>query len=468
MSTGLTSRLPFGGLYSISTNMHPKMMIRDAAVSLLFAATLTACSGDLPSSSITQPSDINDPALAVTVAAPANPVVLGKSIYNDLGMSRYNNQSCASCHSAAWGFTAPADGSIRSDGNTLAFFQGSIPGRFGNRKAPSAAYASMSPAQKSLVGGDVKGGLFWDGRAKGSAAMTPIQEQALGPFLADKEHAFSRICILWEINKRYAADFNALSPAKLTSVNFNLIGTDAVARDAYCHTGTADLPYTPTGATATEATNLTNAYNQVGVFLGAFQASPEVNRFSSKYDEVEAGRGTWTAEEKLGHDVFDDNCERCHESNGRRDALNDHEFYNLGLPRNPLRATLLDRGLGAVMNDARYNGFFRNATTRNVDKRPLLSLTNKTYMHNGVFNSLAQVVHFYNTRDIKACPTGVTYGAGWVRFPTNADPVAARLRGICWPRPDYPSTMSNKLGNMKLTARQEAAVVAYMRTMTDR
>lgn len=308
------------------------------------------------------------------------------------------------------------------------------------------------------------GGLFWDGRATGSNTMTPLEEQALGPLQADKEHAFSRVCVLWEIAKRYKAQFNSLSPTSLNSIPFEKIGATDAERDLYCHTGTADLPVTPANFLAREERHLTTAYNYVGVAIAAYEASPEVNRFASKWDDVQAGRARFTAQEERGEKLFDDNCKNCHESEGNMpEIFTDHEFYNLGVPRNPLRATLVDRGLGATVKKAAYNGFFRNPGTRNVDKRSFPGAP-KTYMHNGALSSLDEVVHFYNTRDTKACPRNVT----WVRFPTNADPVSARRSGVCWPTPDFPSTITDRIGDMGLRPGQEAAIVAYLRTMTDR
>jgi cytochrome c peroxidase len=67
-------------------------------------------------------------------------------------------------------------------------------------------------------------------------------------------------------------------------------------------------------------------------------------------------------------------------------------------------------------------------------------------MHNGVFSSLEEVVHFYNTRDVP--------GAGW--------------NGVPWGAPEYSPTMDTEaLGNLGLTPAQEAAVVAFMRTLDD-
>lgn len=73
----------------------------------------------------------------------------------------------------------------------------------------------------------------------------------------------------------------------------------------------------------------------------------------------------------------------------------------------------------------------------------ILSGNNNTgpYVHNGFFQSLEDVVHFYSSRDV----------------PEEA-----------WPAPEVAETVnSDELGNLGLTAEAEAAIVAFMNTLTD-
>lgn len=68
---------------------------------------------------------------------------LGQFLYFDTNLSGMHpdadpaGQSCASCHDPAFGFVDP-------DSN-LPVSEGVIPGRFGGRNSPSAAYAMYSP-----------------------------------------------------------------------------------------------------------------------------------------------------------------------------------------------------------------------------------------------------------------------------------------------------------------------------------
>jgi len=66
---------------------------------------------------------------------------LGKAIFFGEKLSIRNNQSCATCHDPATGWTGP-DGEINAHG---AAYKGSVKVRFGDRKPTSAAYAAVNP-----------------------------------------------------------------------------------------------------------------------------------------------------------------------------------------------------------------------------------------------------------------------------------------------------------------------------------
>ena len=66
---------------------------------------------------------------------------LGKQLFFDKDLSANRNQSCATCHEPSFGTTG-AESSVNATGSV---YEGSVAGRFGNRKPPSAAYAGDSP-----------------------------------------------------------------------------------------------------------------------------------------------------------------------------------------------------------------------------------------------------------------------------------------------------------------------------------
>ena len=101
---------------------------------------------------------------------------LGSFLYFDENLSEPAGQSCASCHDPGFGFADPDKG--------LPVSEGVIPGLFGGRNSPSAAYAMYSPVRYfDFAEGLWIGGQFWDSRATGEVLGDPHADQALGPFL---------------------------------------------------------------------------------------------------------------------------------------------------------------------------------------------------------------------------------------------------------------------------------------------
>ena len=93
-------------------------------------------------------------------------------------------------------------------------------------------------------------------------------------------------------------------------------------------------------------------------------------------------------------------------------------------------------------------------TLRNVDKGVDDGI-DKAYMHNGYFKTLEGVVNFYNTRDVKPVCPGLF---------TEAQALAAG----CWPAPEVSDNVnSDELGDLGLSAEDEAAIVAFLKTLTD-
>jgi cytochrome c peroxidase len=91
-------------------------------------------------------------------------------------------------------------------------------------------------------------------------------------------------------------------------------------------------------------------------------------------------------------------------------------------------------------------------TLRNVDARPGDGFV-KAYMHNGVLKSLEAVVQFYNTRDTKPVCGAL------------ADPVP---RDTCWPRAEIAVNVNrDELGDLGLSVEEEAAIFAFMGTLSD-
>ncbi len=387
---------------------------------------------------------------------------LGKLLFFDK-LSEPGSMSCADCHAPRTGFTGPNPGINRRG----AVYRGAVPQRFGNRRPPAAAYATFSPVfffdevESLFIGGN-----FWDGRATGEALGNPAADQALGPFLNPVEQN------------------NPSKQAVLEKV--------AVSDYAYMWEEVWGEPIS-----WDEPEDLERNYDRIGLAIAAYEASPEVNQFSSKFDlfwenAIDAGMNVsaitvanWedyadlglSDDETEGLALFNDEskgkCALCHVldpvetfNDELPPLFTDFSFDNLGVPKNPDNPfyemdevylpdgspinpagdAWIDQGLGRFLEmrpewqdmAAENYGKHKVPTLRNVDKRPGSGFP-KAYLHNGVFKSLEEVVHFYNTRDVED-----------------------------WPPPEVPENVNtDELGDLGLTMMEEGLIVAFMRTLSD-
>jgi cytochrome c peroxidase len=364
---------------------------------------------------------------------------LGKHLFFDK-ISSPDSMSCADCHAPDVGFTGPVGG-INKHG---AVYRGAVPQRFGNRKPPSAAYATLSPIFHYDAGEELFiGGNFWDGRATGEKLGNPAADQALGPFLNPVE----------QNNASKAAVLEQVASSKYAGL-WEMVWGEPVSYE-------------------TEA-DIEKNYDRIGLAIATYENSSEVNQFSSKYDYYLQGEAELTEQEAWGLELFEGKglCALCHISqpgpDGESPLFTDFTFDNLGVPKNPdnpfysMDTVYLDDGTpinpdGAAWIDPGLGGFLlthldpayqakaadnwgkhKVPTLRNVDKRSGNNFP-KAFMHNGVFKSLKEVVHFYNTRDVES-----------------------------WPPPEVAQNVNtDELGNLGLTDEEEDAIVAFMKTLSD-
>ncbi|MCU7842796.1 MAG: c-type cytochrome [Candidatus Thiodiazotropha sp. (ex Monitilora ramsayi)] len=342
-------------------------------------------------------------------------VELGRKLFFDTDLSSGSNQSCASCHDPANGFADP-----RVTVNAPVS-EGSVGGAFGDRNAPTAAYASFAPSFGTVAAGDqtpetnskYQGGQFLDGRA------LDLVEQAKGPFLNPVEmnlaNAAEAVAIVQ--NAAYSSDFIAIFGA-----------------NAFTDTDTA--------------------YHNIATAIAAFEASDEVNPFSSKFDAFLQGSYTFTASEQRGFVLFQDatkaKCANCHTlgSTPEESLFTNFRYYNIGTPSNPqnpaniANSSFVDEGLGAsaaidAADQAAERGKFKVPTLRNVE------LT-APYMHNGVYATLEEVVLHY---DIQVANLFIT--------PEVDDPnIAAEMN-------------AGTFVGLNLTDQERADLVNFMLTLTD-
>jgi len=357
---------------------------------------------------------------ALATPSLTNIELLGKFLFFDQSLSKNSNQSCATCHDPAVGYTGP-DSAINAHG---AVYPGSEPALFGNRKPPAAAYAGDSGLlSHDPTSGIWVGGMFWDGRATGEFLGDPLAEQAKGPFLNPLEMALASpedLC-----NKVKAGSYTAL---------FAQVW----------------------GTGAPDCADADMVYDQIGKSIAAYERSWEVNPYSSKFDlfwdKAKSKRldvtkittGNYTKYRRLGltdaelyglamfNDPMSANCASCHSlqpgSKGYP-LFTDYGYDNLGMPKNlenpfynniaynPDGSAWVDTGLGGYLGSIQDPGAsgqlgkMKVPTLRNVDKRPYGTFV-KAYGHNGYFKSLDDIVRFYISRGMMGGMGGGMGGGG--------------------------------------------------------
>jgi len=397
-------------------------------------------------------------ALAVESGLPFSEELaeLGDEIFDDEDLSINRNQGCNACHSSAWGFTGP-DPNINAHG---AVYEGSIDGRFGDRKPPSSAYSTRSPVFAFLRqgGGLFVGGNFWDGRATGEKLGNPAADQAQGPFLNHVEQGLrDSACVVHRVSiASYAGLYKELWGNDIETIQFPPDIDDLCSVEG-----------PPLAIDAVNRAKIEQEFDNVAISLAVYEESH--NLFSSKFDAMRKGLYKFTKEEQLGLALFQGKgqCGRCHPSAGQRPEFTDHTYDNLGVPANPENPVydtnpgFVDFGLGAfLMTRTEWAalasgelGKMKVPTLRNVDLRPGPQAV-KAYMHNGVFKSLEEVVRFYNTRDVLPTCGPFASRADWGQ--------------VCWPEPEVADNVNtSELGDLGLTDEEEAAIVAFLKTLSD-
>ena len=311
-------------------------------------------------------------AQSVTLSLPAQ---VGQKLFFDATLSASKQMSCASCHDPNNHYAPSNALPVQLGGPNLNIA--------GTRAVPTLTYKDYIPPYSDLLpnpDGDSPpapgGGFMWDGRAP------TLADQAALPLLASNEMA------------------NASKDAVVQAVKIS----------SY-----ADLFKQAFGAAVLDDTDA--AFADVGAALQAYQLEdPSFHPYSSKYDLYSSNKigGDLTAAEASGLRVFMDpnrgNCFACHFSgagyNGSVAQFTDYSFEAIGVPRNTsiaANATRLgapsfyDMGLCSRADHPlpagkEYCGMFKTPTLRNV-------ATRQAFFHNGVFHTLSDVIHWYNTRD---------------------------------------------------------------------
>ncbi len=171
--------------------------------------------------------------------------------------------------------------------------------------------------------------------------------------------------------------------------------------------------------------------NRISLALAQFVRSMVSTQ--TRYDAgVTNGFASFTAQENLGRQIFlgqvgNATCAACHGT----DTFTVPNIFNNGL-----EFPFVDRGVGAITGRAQDEGLFKTPSLRSI------ALT-APYMHDGRFATLEEVVEFYNS--------------GVVDNPN----LAPQLRNP--PGQGAPGAPRR----LNLTVQQKAALVAFIKTLTD-
>ena len=146
---------------------------------------------------------------------------------------------------------------------------------------------------------------------------------------------------------------------------------------------------------------------------------------NSRYDRVVAGLEEFTPREQYGFELFNNERGDCFHCHGGV-LFTDNDFHNNGLDAVPA-----DSGRAAISGLAADLGKFKSPSLRNVEYTA-------PYMHDGRFNSLEEVLDFYNS--------GIVRGA-------TVDPL---LNLVARDRRHNP-----------LTQEEREALIAFLKTLSD-
>ena len=378
--------------------------------------------------------------------------------------------------------------------------------RVAKRNPPSYSYAALfNPLHYNKTQQDFYGGNFWDGRATGYKLQNSAAEQAQDPPTDPDEMANpDAACVVWKLSM---SKYKNVVEQVFGAGSLDIQWPSNIAQICSIPAGAASLggSSTPVSLSPLERTRVTQAFDEFGQAIAAYEASPDVSGFNSKFDYFLAQKVTLTREEQAGYNLFRGkaNCNSCHldgrssTAAGGTDSgtaadltplFTDQTYNNLGLPKNPklpfyhetqpdqygfvsnsLGFAFIDKGMGLFLDgfygalpdlnwskhSPQFQGKFQTSTARNSAKVPYPGFV-KAYMHNGYLTSLKQVVHFYNTRDVFAYP--VTSGHC---------PSGTIEKVTCWPIPEDSNNMDMTVGNLGLTDREENELVAFLNTLSD-
>jgi len=468
---------------------------------------------------LTPPTLTGQPPILANTGMRANQL-LGKLMNFDEHISPFENRACGFCHMPYVGFSGP----IPSVNLTMIAYPGSLEFRAGKRTAQRYTYAPEFPVLNfNAAQGAFFGGNFWDSGATGYLLGSPDANQAQGPPVDTQEHALpDTACIAFRLQTAtYRPLFETVWGAGSLEIKF------PHNAEEICETpggamvfGTNTMPIRLSPEDRTKANNVFDHWAQS---LDQYEASPDVDAFSSKFDAFLHGDYTLTSDEMAGYKLFRGkaNCNSCH-LDGRSTAPTPPEgtapnsedtgaaastrplftcfgSANLGLPLNPSDAfyyqttpdsfgftanpfgfgyrdlglgTFLRSGFGswASPNDTwtqfapTSDGQMQTSTARNVAMTPSKCPT--TEAPGPYFQK-----EFFHNGYIKSLKQLVHFYNTRDVYPFDVTsghcPAGTIEKVTCWPKPEVKNNLDMTVGKLGLSDTEENQIVAFLQTLTD-
>lgn len=321
--------------------MHKNLLALLATI-IFFAVGIDACTKDDGSSAIAPAPTVELPPVAVTNPVTEPIALLGQALFWDPILSGDKDVACATCHHPNNAYTDGLDLSLGA--NAIGYGQNRrflLPSdvAFTTRNSPTILNAAFNGMDASGNYESSTAPMFWDSRVQS------FENQLTGPLTTAEEmrgHAYSEAVTMDSL----VARLNAI----------------AEYRQLFQSAFGANQPIS--AATIRQA-------------ISAFERT--LTAMNSPFDRYQKGDKTALTDDQVqGMLLFkDEGCPGCHSG----PMFSDYKLHVLSVPDNA-KLTRTDAGAGGTYA-------FRTPSLRNVGMTA-------PYMHSGVFQTLKQVLKFYD------------------------------------------------------------------------
>jgi cytochrome c peroxidase len=353
--------------------------------------------------------------------------VLGKLLFFEEQLSSDNTVSCGTCHRPGFGGTDPrvarnpkGDNILNTPDDVLGSF-GVIRSDSSNRYLRDTVFGLLPQitgrSTNANLGAMFSPDLFWDGRAR-TTFLNPetnavsiangggLESQAVGPIVNSAEMAHDQRS--W-----------TQVTSKLANIVPMILATNLPSDMAAALAGGATYPDLFNAAFGDSAITA----ERIAFALATYERTLPPNQ--TPWDAFRAGNNAALSQGQIqGMNTFQASpCAVCHAP----PLFTNNTFQNIGL-----RPIAEDNGRQAVTGQNADRGRFKVPTLRNIGLKT-------TFMHNGQFTNLNQVIGFYAN--------------GAAQFPDNRSPLVP----VALPPPTVPAVidfLSNGLRDPRVAAQQ--------------